>query len=101
MCVQHAEELHQQQGESIWIRVQRLKGYYGHTLGAAGLLECILSQSALSDGCILPTLGYEQYGVVQPMTICERLIATEKSCFLKLISGFGGSNAVICYERVR
>ena len=78
-----------------------LKGYYGHTLGAAGLLECILSQSALSDGCVLPTLGYEQYGVVQPMTICERLMATEKSCFLKLISGFGGSNAAICYERIR
>ncbi|MBR4815188.1 MAG: hypothetical protein IKZ67_06975, partial [Paludibacteraceae bacterium] len=33
-----------------------LKGYYGHTLGAAGLLECILSISALSDGCVLPTL---------------------------------------------
>lgn len=77
-----------------------LKGYYGHTLGAAGLLECILSISALSDGCVLPTLGYEQYGVAQPMTVCDRLTATDKPCFLKLISGFGGSNAAICYERV-
>ena len=77
-----------------------LKGYYGHTLGAAGLLECILSISALSDGCVLPTLGYEQYGVAQPMTVCDRLTATDKPCFLKLISGFGGSNAAICYGRV-
>ena len=77
-----------------------LKGYYGHTLGAAGLLECILSQSALSDGCVLPTLGYEQYGVVQPMTVSERLTSTNKKSFLKLISGFGGSNAAICYGRV-
>lgn len=77
-----------------------LKGYYGHTLGAAGLLECILSISALSDGCVLPTLGYEQYGVVQPMTVSDRLTSTDKKSFLKLISGFGGSNAAICYGRV-
>ncbi len=77
-----------------------LKGYYGHTLGAAGLLECILSISALSDGCVLPTLGYEKYGVAQPMTVCDHLTRTDKDCFLKLISGFGGSNAAICYGKI-
>ncbi len=77
-----------------------LKGYYGHTLGAAGLLECILSISALSDGYVLPTLGHEKYGVVQPMTVCDHLTRTDKDCFLKLISGFGGSNAAICYGKI-
>lgn len=77
-----------------------LKGYYGHTLGAAGLLECILSISALSDGYVLPTLGYEKYGVAQPMTVCDHLTRTDKDCFLKLISGFGGSNAAICYGKI-
>ncbi|MCQ2232793.1 MAG: beta-ketoacyl synthase [Paludibacteraceae bacterium] len=77
-----------------------LKGYYGHTLGAAGLLECILSMKAIQDRCILPTAGFEQYGVVQPMTVCDQLTPSDKNCFLKLISGFGGSNAAIAYERV-
>lgn len=77
-----------------------LKGYYGHTLGAAGVLECILSMCAVQDHQILPTAGHETYGVVQPMTVCSQLTHSDKPCFLKLISGFGGSNAAIAYERV-
>lgn len=78
-----------------------LKGFYGHTLGAAGVLECILSMCAVSDGCVLPTVGYEKYGVVQPITVCDRLTRSDKSGFLKLISGFGGSNAAIAYQVVK
>lgn len=77
-----------------------LKGYYGHTLGAAGVLECILSMCAVQDRQILPTVGHETYGVVQPMMVCSQLTPSDKPCFLKLISGFGGSNAAIAYERV-
>lgn len=78
-----------------------LKGYYGHTLGAAGILETILSMCAIKDGCILPTAGHETYGVVQPMTVCNQLMPSDKNCFLKLISGFGGSNAAIAYEVIK
>ena len=36
-----------------------LKGYFGHTLGAAGVLETILSMKAVDDHTIIGTLGYE------------------------------------------
>lgn len=75
-----------------------LKGYYGHTLGAAGVLECLLSMCAVADHSVLPTAGFETYGVAQPMTVCDRLAQSDKRAFLKLISGFGGSNAAIAFE---
>lgn len=77
-----------------------LKGYYGHTLGAAGVLECLLSMCAVADHSILPTAGFETYGVAQPMTVCDRLTLSDKKAFLKLISGFGGSNAAIAYGMI-
>lgn len=40
-----------------------LKGYFGHTLGAAGVLETILSMKAVDDHTIIGTLGYEELGV--------------------------------------
>ena len=39
------------------IPVNSLKGYYGHTLGAAGLIETILSVHSLEANIVLPTAG--------------------------------------------
>ncbi len=74
-----------------------LKGYIGHTLGAAGVLECIISCLALKDNMILPTLGHENKGVAKEMTVNTEIREGNGDCFLKIISGFGGSNAAIIY----
>lgn len=80
------------------IPTNSLKGYFGHTLGAAGVLECILSGCALQEKRILSTCGLDEEGTVKKITIAHELLDSNKGdSFLKIISGFGGSNAAIIY----
>lgn len=81
------------------IPTNSLKGFLGHTLGAAGVLECIISCHALNEGIILPTLGHDTKGVVKEITVNTELKHGEGNSFLKIISGFGGSNAAIIYGK--
>lgn len=82
------------------VPVNSLKGYFGHTLGAAGILECIISAHAVSDNTLLGTMGYETFGVAKNITINKETKTCCNPMFLKIISGFGGSNAAICFEKL-
>lgn len=77
------------------IPVNGLKGYYGHTMGAAGILETILSMQAVDDHTILATKGFETIGVTHPLVLSNQNQTTEKHAFIKLLSGFGGCNAAL------
>ena len=77
------------------IPVNSYKGYFGHTLGAAGVLETVLTMHALNDHTILGTRGFEELGVSVPILVSAEAKPTDKHTFLKLISGFGGSNAAL------
>jgi 3-oxoacyl-[acyl-carrier-protein] synthase-1 len=77
------------------IPVNSYKGYFGHTLGAAGVLETILTIHALDDHTILGTRGFQELGVSVPIQVSAEAKHTDKRTFLKLISGFGGSNAAL------
>lgn len=79
--------------------VMGLKGYYGHTLGAAGVIETILSMRALDDGTIISTRGYSECGTSHPLNISSGHRAATGSTFIKILSGFGGSNAGIAYTK--
>ncbi len=81
------------------VPVNSLKGYYGHTMGAAGVLETILSMAAVDDGCILGTRGYEELGVSHRVRVSGQHAATTKQTFLKLLSGFGGCNAAMLFKK--
>lgn len=78
------------------IPANALKGYFGHTLGAAGILETILSMKALDDHVILGTRGFEELGVSGKVNISSEHRKTDKHSFVKMLSGFGGCNATIC-----
>ena len=75
------------------------KGYYGHTMGAAGVLESILSMRALDDGMILATRGFEELGVTHPVNISNKYRHTDKKKFIKLLSGFGGCNVAMLFSK--
>ena len=77
------------------VPVNGLKGYYGHTMGAAGILETILSMQAIDDNNILATKGFETLGVTHPLVLSNQNQTTEKRAFIKLLSGFGGCNAAL------
>lgn len=81
------------------IPVNSLKSYFGHTFGAAGILETIISSFALCENVILPN-ELDQLGVVSPINVNTTLVKSEKNCFLKLVSGFGGSNAAIVFRKI-
>ncbi|MDB5004286.1 MAG: beta-ketoacyl synthase [Mucilaginibacter sp.] len=76
-----------------------LKGYYGHTLGAAGLIESIISIQSLKQNLILPTLGFEKMGVSNPINVCTTLTSKRLKTCLKTASGFGGCNAAIVFSK--
>ena len=81
------------------VPVNSYKGYYGHTLGAAGILETILTMHATDDHIIIGTRGFEELGVSGKIQVSAENQPTEKYSFVKLISGFGGSNAAILATR--
>lgn len=82
------------------IPVNALKGYFGHTLGAAGILETIITMAALDDHTILGTKGFEERGVSGKIILTKDNTPTDKQRFVKMISGFGGGNAAILVSNV-
>jgi len=75
-----------------------LKGIYGHTMGAAGVLETILSMQAVEHGIVFGTRGYHELGVSRQVNICAYHCSTNKHSFVKLLSGFGGCNAAMKFS---
>lgn len=75
--------------------VQSLKGYLGHTLGASGVVETILSARQLANGRLWGTLGFNKLGTPKPLKVSaihQNILM--KHC-VKTASGFGGCNAAI------
>ena len=81
------------------VPVNSLKGYFGHTLGAAGILETIITMAALDDHTIIGTKGFEERGVSGKILLSSENQTTNKNRFVKMISGFGGGNAAIMARR--
>ena len=79
--------------------VNSLKGYYGHTMGAAGVMEVILSMRAVEDHTILGTKGFDSLGVSKNVKVSSEHCSTDKNSFIKLLSGFGGCNAAMLFTR--
>lgn len=81
------------------VPVNSLKGYYGHTLGAAGLIESIISIHSLKENLVIPTLGFKKMGVTMPLNICDSLLEVHLKNCLKTASGFGGCNAALVISK--
>lgn len=79
------------------VPVNALKGLFGHTMGAAGILETLLSIEALRHGTILSTHGFSRLGVSRPIRVSGQSGETNRRSFVKLMSGFGGCNAAVRY----
>lgn len=80
------------------IPLHSLKGHFGHTLGAAGVLESIFTYRSLTEGLVLPSRNFEALGVSEQINVSSALAGTDKKHALKTASGFGGCNAAIVYS---
>ena len=81
------------------VPVNSFKGYFGHTLGAAGVIETIITKHSMLNSMIFKTCGLEKQGVVSPINTPYSLQLKELNRCLKLASGFGGCNAAIVLEK--
>lgn len=77
-----------------------LKGYFGHTLGASGLLETIIGMQSLNQNILIASAGFESLGVSQPLNIIRKTTPKELNTFLKTASGFGGCNTAVLFRKV-
>jgi 3-oxoacyl-[acyl-carrier-protein] synthase-1 len=77
------------------IPLNSLKGYYGHTLGAAGILESIVTIHSMKEDIIFPTLGFSTPGTEMPVNVVSEIRKSKLRKTLKTASGFGGCNAAL------
>lgn len=82
------------------VPVNSLKGYYGHTLGAAGVLETILSLESMKHQRLIKSEGYETKGVSGNITMIESHQPKTFTAFIKTASGFGGCNAAALFKKI-
>lgn len=73
--------------------INSLKGYFGHTLGAAGILETIVCLFSMEEKLLFKSLGLENIGVSKPLKIIPNNFSKDINYVLKTASGFGGGNA--------
>jgi 3-oxoacyl-[acyl-carrier-protein] synthase II len=73
-----------------------IKGAIGHTLGAAGLIEVIISAKVAVEGVIPPTTGFEQGETDFPLDVVHgKPRKIKPGLVLTTNSGFGGMNTAI------
>jgi 3-oxoacyl-[acyl-carrier-protein] synthase II len=90
-------------GKRAWqIPVSSTKSMHGHTLGAAGALEAVVSLLAITEGFIPPTIHYETQDPecdLDYVTNGTRPIAPD--IVLSNSFAFGGNNTSIVFGRYR
>lgn len=82
------------------VPINSLKGFYGHTLGASGLLETVIGIESLKRNRLYKSLGFENAGTSEKINVITENKDAEISCFLKTASGFGGCNTAVIFEKI-
>ena len=72
-----------------------LKPYFGHTLGASGVIETILTLYQLQNNIIFGVKGFEELGTPLPLNISSLHRNVEAAYAMKIASAFGGTNAAL------
>lgn len=82
------------------VPINSFKGYIGHTLGGAGVIESALCLRSMRMNTLFRSAGYENQGVSVGLNIInEHTVAEIRTC-LKTASGFGGSNAAVVFQKL-
>jgi len=76
-----------------------MKAYYGHTLGAAGIVETIVAMQSMKSNLLLKSWGYENSGVSTPLNVITQNKTTPINYAMKTASGFGGCNAALILKK--
>jgi 3-oxoacyl-[acyl-carrier-protein] synthase II len=89
-------------GRTAPVPVSSTKSHIGHTLGAAGAIEAVITLLALRTGTLFPTLRLDQpieSGSVDLLKSSLRHSSIDVA--MSVSAGFGGSNASLVFELAR
>ena len=81
------------------VPLNSFKGYWGHTLGAAGVLEIVASCASMRNNTLIQSAGYANSGVSLPLNIIEARESADIQTCLKTSSGFGGCNGAVVLQK--
>jgi 3-oxoacyl-[acyl-carrier-protein] synthase-1 len=81
------------------VPLNSLKGYYGHTLGAAGVLESVIAIQSMMSDIIIQSIGFEEQGTSKALNVITKIEHKTINSCLKTASGFGGCNAAAVFEK--
>ncbi|WKL46782.1 beta-ketoacyl synthase N-terminal-like domain-containing protein [Flavobacterium pectinovorum] len=81
--------------------INSLKGFYGHTLGASGLLETVIAIESVNKNMLFESKGFDEIGVSETINVIEKNEEANINYFLKTASGFGGCNTAVVFEKVK
>lgn len=76
------------------------KGWTGHTLGAAGILEAIFALEALTAGLVPGTLNLEQLDPEISMSMSAHNTRASLQHVMTNSFGFGGNNACLIFSKI-
>lgn len=82
------------------IPLNSFKGYFGHALGASGLVETIIGMHSLQQNTCFASLGFDEIGLTKPLNIIKKTTSKPLQVFLKTSSGFGGCNTAAIFRKV-
>jgi len=81
------------------VPVNSFKGNWGHTLGAAGLVETAAMLEQMRRNIVIRSAGFDELGVSKPINVVTKNTRSELNTCLKMASGFGGSNAALIAQK--
>jgi 3-oxoacyl-[acyl-carrier-protein] synthase I len=83
------------------VALNSLKGFFGHTLGAAGVVETVITAQGMIRNEVMPTAGFGSLGVSKQLNVVSEANSKAQRYALKTASGFGGCNAAMLLHKIK
>jgi 3-oxoacyl-[acyl-carrier-protein] synthase I len=79
--------------------INSLKSYFGHTLGAAGIIEAVVGIHSMKSNTLIGTYNFRESGVSKTINVIKETRKAKVDNCLKTAAGFGGCNAAVLFEK--
>jgi 3-oxoacyl-[acyl-carrier-protein] synthase I len=79
--------------------INSLKSYFGHTLGAAGVIEAVVGIHSIKNSTLIGTYNFRESGVSKSINIIKETRTAKVDNCLKTAAGFGGCNAAVLFTK--
>lgn len=81
------------------VPMNSLKSYFGHTLGAAGVIESIVGLQSMRENTLIGTYNFTELGVSKPINIIKQTTQKQINNCLKTAAGFSGCNVAVLFQK--